>query len=380
MQKEEKTPPAGELAGSLVVSLEQAVAAPYCGLLLANAGARVVKVERLEGDFARGYDTGAQGHSVIFAWLNRGKQSVCLDLKTREGLATLRNMLTQADVLLSNLSPGAITRLGLQIDELRKRNPGLITCTISGYGETGDAVKKKAYDFLVQAESALCAVTGSPSDPARVGISIADLSTGLTAYSAVLQAMIQRTKTGTGTDLKISMFDVIADWMNMPLLAHRYMGGAPQRMGLKHSFVAPYGAFTCGDGGLLLLSVQSNREFDDFCRKVLCQPALAEDERFADNSNRYVNRIALDAIINEVFALHDLDAVLELLDKANIANARLNSVADLSEHPFLQQTTAQMGAVEISMAALPLQSTAAGLSNVPALDEHGAAIRREFAS
>lgn len=379
MQTEANTQLGSELADLLVVSLEQAVAAPYCGLLLANAGARVIKVERPEGDFARGYDTGAQGQSAIFAWLNRGKHSVCLNLKTDDGIGVLQRMLGQADVLLSNLAPGALSRLGVQTDTLRQHNPGLISCSISGYGESGTAATKKAYDFLVQAESALCSVTGSPNDPARVGISIADISTGLTAYSAILQALLQRGRTGNGVDISISMFDVLADWMNMPLLAHRYMGGAPQRMGLKHSFVAPYGAFTCGDGGMVLLSVQSNREFEAFCQQVLGQPTLAADEKFIDNSNRYLNRVELDAIIQKCFARHDLTAVLSLLDTANIANARLNSVADLSEHPFLQQTTAHLGTAEISMAALPLQQFEESMRHVPTLDQHGDHIRREFA-
>ena len=378
MSRTSQLQPGGELDGFLVVSLEQAVAAPYCGLLLANAGARVIKVERPEGDFARDYDTGAQGQSAIFAWLNRGKQSVCLNLKDPGALGILHNMLASADVMLSNLAPGALARLGLHSDELRQHNPRLITCSISGYGDSGKAAKKKAYDFLVQAESALCSVTGGPDDPARVGISIADISTGLTAYSAILQAIIQRSKKGVGVDIRSSMFDVMADWMNMPLLAHRYMGGAPARMGLKHSFVAPYGAFSCGDGGIVLLAVQSNREFKDFCSQVLRQPELATDERFADNSHRYINRVTLDSIIDDVFAAHDLTDILDLLDHANIANARLNSVAELSEHPFLQQTSAHMGAAEISMAALPLQSTAAGLNQVPVLDQDGAVIRREF--
>jgi formyl-CoA transferase len=367
------------LQGTMVVSLEQAVAAPYCGLLLANAGARVIKVERPEGDFARGYDTGARGQSAIFAWLNRGKQSVCLDLKTPQAMLTLRKMLTTADVLLSNLAPGALQRLGLHAHDLRRTNPGLITCSISGYGETGDAATKKAYDFLVQAESALCSVTGTEDNPARVGISIADISTGLTAYSAILQSIINRTKTGSGVDLQISMFDVLADWMNMPLLAHRYMGGAPGRMGLKHSFVAPYGAFTCGDGGVVLLSVQSNREFESFCGQVLLQPELSNDARFADNSNRYINRVALDSIINDVFSCCPLAKILKRLDNASIASARLNSVAELSDHPFLNQTSARIGTADVSMAALPLQNHTQSLQHVPALDEHGDDIRREFA-
>ncbi|MBT4242670.1 MAG: CoA transferase, partial [Planktomarina temperata] len=215
-----------ELDGMTVVSLEQAVAAPYCGLMLADAGARVIKVERPEGDFARGYDAGANGQSAIFAWLNRGKESICLNLKDPEDLAVMHRMLAKADIFVSNLAPGSVARMGLGGAELRRDNPGLITCIISGYGQSGAAAKKKAYDFLIQAESGLCSVTGSAESPARVGLSLTDLSTGLTAFSAILRALIQRARTGRGIDLEISMFDVLADWMNMPLLAHRYMGGA----------------------------------------------------------------------------------------------------------------------------------------------------------
>ena len=280
-----------ELDGFMVVSLEQAVAAPYCGTLLADAGARVIKVERPEGDFARGYDAGANGQSAIFAWLNRGKESIALNLKTPEDTALLCRILKNADVFLSNLAPGAIDRLGLTGSKLRRDNPGLISCTITGYGDTGDAAQKKAYDFLVQAEAGICAVTGTPDAPARVGVSLSDLATGLTAFSAILRALLQRGKTGQGVDLKISMFDVMADWMNMPLLAHRYMGGAPDRMGLKHSFIAPYGAFRCANGAVILISVQNNREFTALCEQVLQQPQLPTDPRFSETTARYAKRI-----------------------------------------------------------------------------------------
>ena len=276
-----------ELDGFMVVSLEQAVAAPYCGTLLADAGARVIKVERPEGDFARGYDAGANGQSAIFAWLNRGKESIALNLKTPEDTALLCRILKNADVFLSNLAPGAIDRLGLTGSKLRRDNPGLISCTITGYGDTSDAAQKKAYDFLVQAEAGICAVTGTPDAPARVGVSLSDLATGLTAFSAILRALLQRGKTGQGVDLKISMFDVMADWMNMPLLAHRYMGGAPDRMGLKHSFIAPYGAVRCANGAVILISVQNNREFTALCEQVLQQPQLPTDPRFSENTARY---------------------------------------------------------------------------------------------
>ena len=367
-----------ELAGITVVSLEQAVAAPYCGLLLADAGARVIKVERPEGDFARGYDAGANGDSTIFAWLNRGKESICLNLKDPYDLTVLQNMLRTADVFLSNLAPGAVKRMGLTGDKLRVENPALITCSITGYGETDEAAKKKAYDFLVQAESGVCAVTGTPDAPVRVGVSLTDLSTGLTAFSAILRGLIQRGKTGQGLDLHVSMFDVMADWMNMPLMAHRYMGGAPDRMGLKHSFIAPYGAFKCGDGGQVLLSVQSNREFRALSELVLQRPELPDDPKFAQNPDRFANRIELDAILEDAFSHFDTETVIQKLDAAKIANARLNSVADLSDHPFLKTSIAHFADTEIEMAALPVISNGSGTNSVPRLNEHGECLRLEF--
>ena len=367
-----------ELSGILVVSLEQAVAAPYCGLLMANAGARVIKVERPEGDFARGYDSGADGQSAIFAWLNRGKESVCLKLKADEDKALLCRMLGKADVLVSNLAPGALGRMGLVGADLRQQNPGLITCAVTGYGETGEAATKKAYDFLVQGESGICSVTGTEDSPSRVGVSITDISTGMTAFSAILRALIQRGRTGEGIDISISMFDVMADWMNMPLMAHRYSGGAPKRMGLKHTFVAPYGAFACGDGGQVLLSVQSNREFRSFCAIVLTDTALADDPRFVDNPDRFANRDTLNGMIDNVFGELTAEQVLNRLDDANIANARLNSVADLSEHKFLRNQKALIGESQISMAALPVQTKGEAPYRVPDIGQHSAAIRKEF--
>ncbi|MEM9580199.1 MAG: CaiB/BaiF CoA-transferase family protein [Pseudomonadota bacterium] len=367
-----------ELTGLTVISLEQAVAAPYCGLLLADAGARVIKIERSSGDFARGYDAGAGGQSAIFAWLNRGKQSVCLDLKDPGDLAHLRAALRVVDVLLSNLAPGAVARMGLGPEALRQINPGLITCAISGYGPTGEAAQKKAYDFLVQAEAGICAVTGTPDSPARVGVSLTDLATGLTAFCGILRALIQRGITGRGSDLDLSMFDVMADWMNMPLLQHRYTGGAPDRSGLTHSFVAPYGAFVCGDGGTVLLSVQSNREFAALSGQVLGQPELARDPRFAENPARHANRDALAAIITAKFSAHTRADVVAMLDAARIANAQLNSVADLSEHSFLRTARAKIGADRIDMASLPLRQGSNDTENVPDLGAHTADFKAEF--
>ena len=367
-----------ELEGITVVSLEQAVAAPYCGVLLANSGARVIKVERKEGDFARGYDDGAEGQSTIFAWLNRGKESICLNLKDEKDLSVLINIIKKSDVLLSNLAPGALGRISLTNSFLKKINPKLINCKITGYGEEGDAAKKKAYDFLVQAESGLCSVTGSEESPSRVGVSITDISTGLTAFSAILRALIKRSNSNKGSEISISMFDVISDWMNMPLLAHRYSGQAPKRMGLKHSFIAPYGAYECSGGKKILLSIQSNREFEQFCNKVLEKPELAKEKKFLNNPERFKNRVELDNIINDFFKNFDVSIIIELLDLANIANANLNSVADLSEHPFLKNSKARIGNKFISMASLPVETGLTDNINVPDIGEHTDKIRKEF--
>lgn len=367
----------GELEGIFVVSLEQAVAAPYCGVLLADAGARVVKVERPEGDFARSYDRGVDGQSTIFAWLNHGKESICINLDTPEDESLLRAMLCKADVFLHNLAPGALTRRGFGGPKLREANAGLITCEITGYGSEGTAAKRKAYDFLIQAEAGLCAVTGTEAHPARVGVSITDLSAGLTAFSAILRALIQRSRTGKGVDLSISMFDVIADWMNMPLLGHRYFGPAPQRLGLTHTFVAPYGAFQAADG-IVMISIQNNREFRTFCDAILGQPALADDNRFADNPDRVANRDALTAIINTVFGEQDRETLLAKLESARIACARFSEVADLSEHEFLRNLDVSFGGKTVSMADLPVRIDVARRTQAPGLDQHGAAIRAEY--
>ena len=366
-----------ELDGIFVVSLEQAVAAPYCGMLLADAGARVVKVERSEGDFARSYDRGADGQSTIFAWLNHGKESVCLDLNDTADATLLHTMLRQADVFLHNLAPGALARRGFTGDALRVDNPGLIMCEITGYGTQGEAAKKKAYDFLIQAEAGLCAVTGTPDEPSRVGVSITDLSAGLTAFSAILRALIQRGRTSQGVDLSVSMFDVIADWMNMPLMAHRYFGPAPQRLGLTHTFVAPYGAFQARDG-VVMISIQNNREFRVFCDEILGQRDLADDPRFVDNPDRVANRDALTVLIETVLKRYERDTLIAMLDDARIACARFNEVSDVSVHPFLRNMMLSFGGSAISVADLPVQTDAGRLPDVPALGQHTQAVRAEF--
>lgn len=367
-----------ELEGITVISVEQAVAGPYCGMLLADAGARVIKIERPGGDFARIYDRWAEGESAIFIWLNRGKESICLDIKSDEDMALLQNMAAKADVLLSNLAPGAMERYGLIGAQLRKANPGLITCMLSGYGRDGKAGRKKAYDFLVQAESGVVAVTGTPEEPVRVGISMTDLSTGLTAFSAILRALHQRHRTGKGVDLEVNMFDVMTDWMNMALLGYRYSDVAPQRYGLTHGFVAPYGAYQSKDGRQVMLSIQNDREWSDFCLQVLRQPDLVEDPRYKHNPERYKNRVALAEIINAAFAAYDKDDIIEMLEDTRIACASLNSVAEVSKHEFLQNRTVQMGDKIIDIADLPVRRAAGSVTCAPVLDEHGAMIRKEF--
>jgi len=369
-----------ELSGLLVVSMEQAVAAPYCGLMLADAGARVIKVERKEGDFARGYDRGANGNSVFFSWLNRGKESVAIDLNADDDEALLRSMLKKADVFLHNLAPGALARRGFGGDVLREHHPGLITCEINGYGSSGPAARKKAYDFLVQAESGICAINGTREQPARVGISICDIASGQTAFSSILRALIQRGRTGNGVDISIAMFDVMADFMNFPLLAHRYLGGAPERMGLTHALIAPYGAYQVKGDAQILIAIQSDREWCVFCDAVLGQPELGQDTRFVNNTERVRHRDVMDEIINAVFGRYDIDEITQLLDNAQIACGRLSSVEDLSDHELIRNQVADFDGVEVRMADLPVVTEGARPTAVPVLDQHGPSIRKEFSS
>ena len=369
----------GELDGLLVVAMEQAVAAPYCSLLLADAGARVIKLERPEGDFCRRYDRGADGESTWFAWLNRGKESLVVDFTRPEDAALMHRLIRRADVFLHNLAPGALARHGFGSDTLRKGNPGLISLGISGYGSSGAAAEMKAYDFLVQAEAGLCAVTGSAEAPARVGVSLCDIGAGLTAYAAILRALIGRGRSGAGADIQISLFDVMADWMNMPLLAQRYLPAKPVRMGLAHPLLAPYGAYACKGGAPIMLAIQNEREWERFCTRVLARPELGSDARFADNSARIANRAALDSEIGRVFSAHDRDAVAEMLQEAGIAWARLNGLDDLARHPFLRPAEAHFGSAVVRLADLPVRARTRRRERVPALDQQGAAIRREFA-
>lgn len=290
MEHAASIPPTLPLAGVLVVALEQAVAAPYCSSRLADAGARVIKIERPEGDFARGYDGAVHGESSYFVWINRGKESIALDLKRDEDRALLERLIARADVFIQNLAPGATDRMGLGSAALRARHPRLITCDLSGYGDRGRLYKMKAYDLLVQAESGLVAVSGAPGDWGRIGVSLCDINAGLNALVGIQQALLARARTGKGSAVKVSLFDSAAELMAVPYLQARYGGNAPQRVGLKHPSIAPYGGFTCADGRDIVISIQNEREWADFCRAVLHDPALATDARCRSNESRVQNR------------------------------------------------------------------------------------------
>ena len=373
---------AGPLDGVLVVSLEQAVAAPFCTCRLADAGARVIKVERAEGDFARGYDHVAHGESSYFVWLNRGKQSLVLDIKQPGDAALLSRILERADVLVQNLAPGAAARAGFGADELRARHPRLITCDISGYGEDGPYREMKAYDLLIQCESGLASVTGTPDAPGRVGVSIADIASGMTAHAAILEALYERERTGVGKGLAVSMFDALADWMTVPLLHHDYGGRAPPRVGISHASIAPYGAFPTADGQTVVMGVQNEREWRALCRDVLEAEAMADDPRFTSNDLRVRNRAALDAVIAEVFGGLAEDAVIGRLRAAGIAYGALNSVEDFSRHPQLRRMAVDTPTGPVDLPAPPARKRGEGPpapGPSPALGQHTEAIRAEFA-
>ena len=324
------------LEGLTVIAVEQAVAAPFCSSRLADAGAHVIKVERPEGDFARGYDAAARGQSSYFVWLNRGKDSAVIDLATKEGRAALETLIAGADVLLQNLKPGSMDKLGFSLARLRQDYPKLICCTITGYGDSGPYADRKAYDLLIQAESGLASITGGPESAARVGMSIVDVATGATAHAAILEALIGRGRSGLGADIRISMFDVMADWLTVPLL-NAEAGNPPRRMGLAHPSIAPYGVFRSKDRRDILISIQSEREWKTLCAKVLDQPGLPADPRLANGVQRVKNRMLTDTIVGDAFASLTRNQLLERLTAADIAFAEVNTMADLAVHPHLRR-------------------------------------------
>ncbi len=368
------------LEGILVVSLEQAVAAPMTGRRLADAGARVIKLERPEGDFARGYDQLAKGQSVYFIWLNRGKESVVVDLGKPEDRALFDALLAKADVFVQNLKPGALTKLGYPVEEICARHPRLIACSISGYGDTGPYADRKAYDLLIQAESGLASVTGSAAEPARVGVSIVDVSTGLHAYEAILEALIRRATTGKGADIRISMFDTMAELMSVPLLQGIH-GAPPRRIGLSHISLAPYGVFTTRDNVPILISIQNDREWRALCTKVFERPDCVTDPRFATSPARIANRTETDGLVADWFAAHDADTAIAKLDAADIAFGRVNDVFGLHKHPHLRMMPVGTEVGPIDMPVPPAKWIGEALltsDGVPALGAHTRAVREEF--
>jgi crotonobetainyl-CoA:carnitine CoA-transferase CaiB-like acyl-CoA transferase len=372
--------PNRDLDGLLVISLEQAVAAPYAASRLADAGARVIKVERPEGDFARGYDADAKGHSSYFVWLNRGKESVALDLKQPDDLQIFKQMLSKADVFIQNLMPGALDRLGVSMADLRQADPRLITCDISGYGASGPFAQMKAYDFLVQAEVGLAQITGAPEEPGRVGVSICDIAAGMTAHAAILQALVARAKTGEGRAIEVSLFHALADWMNVPYLQHHYGGREIRRPGLHHPTIAPYGAYRCGDDRMLLISIQNEREWLRLCSDVLDQPNLPQNPKFDSNVHRVENRVSLDAIMNGVFSQYSIDEIAEKLQAAQIAFGRLNDMDVFTKHPqnrFVSVRTSA-GDVQLLSPGAIVNGILPRLGDIPDLGQHSAAIRAEF--
>lgn len=381
-QKSSATKSTRPLDGILVVALEQAVAAPYCSSRLADAGARVIKIERPEGDFARGYDRAVNGESSYWVWINRGKESVALNLKNEDDLATVKNMLAQADVLIQNLAPGATERLGIGSEELRKLHPRLITCDISGYGDEGKFFGLKAYDLLVQAESGLVAVSGAPGEWGRIGVSICDISAGMNALIAIQQALLLREKTGQGAGLKVSLFGSAAELMSVPYLQARYGGKAPDRVGLKHPSIAPYGAFTCADGREIVISIQNEREWSDFCRIVLFRNDLLEDERCLNNAARVKNREFVDGLVASVFDKIPSGELIDRLTAAQTAFGQINSVYDLISHPQLMTKGMQVNNKEIQVPASPWLTPwdDEHFPDAPALNQHGAQIKLEFGS
>lgn len=371
------------LRGLTVVAIEQAVAAPLATARMVDAGARVIKIERDTGDFARGYDSAAKGDSSYFAWANHGKESLVLNIKNAADAALLERILATADVFVQNLSPGALARSGFGSDDLRERFPSLITCDISGYGEADAVANKKAYDLLVQAESGLVSISGGPSELGRIGVSICDIGTGITAYSAVLEALIARGVTGKGSGVRVSLFDVAAEWMSVPFAQHAYGTGGPSRVGLRHPTIAPYGAFETSEGALTLISIQNEREWQRLCSDVLEAPELAVDERFASNNDRVANRPALEEAMSSTIATMTSVDFQDRLATGGIAFGLVSSLEDLAQHVALRQRTITSSAGhDVQLPAHPVRSSteSPGLATaVPALGEHSAAIRAEFA-
>jgi itaconate CoA-transferase len=373
------------LEGITVVALEQVIAGPFATRQLAELGARIIKIERPQGgDPARGYDATVKGLSSHFAWVNRSKESLALDVKHAKAKAVLARLIERADVFLHNLAPGAVERLGLGSEELRKRHPRLIWCGISGYGPAGPYAKKKAYDLLVQCEAGLLSVTGTPETPVKAGIPAADIAAGMYAFTSILAALFRRSRTGEGATIDVTMLESLGEWMGFPALFTAYGGEQPPRSGPYHSTIVPYGPFQAGDGETVFLSVQNEREFVAFCEKVLGRSELVLDPRFSSSPSRFRNRDAFHAEVDAVFSKLKAAEVIERLEAADIANARLRSMQQFWEHPQLaaRERWAKVGtpggAVDMLKPPFNLSGFEPRMDPIPALGEHTRAILAEL--
>lgn len=368
-----------------VIALEQAIAAPLATRHLADLGARVIKIERPDvGDFARGYDTTVRGMSSHFVWTNRSKESLTLDLKQEQAKDVLERLLAKADVFIQNFAPGACERLGLGTAELRRRYPRLIICNLSGYGSTGPYRDKRAYDLLIQSETALVSITGTRETPSKVGISIADIAAAMYAYSGILTALLMRKETGQGTAVEVSLFEALSEWMSYPAYYAGYGGTAPSREGARHAAIAPYGPFTAGDGKVVYLGIQNEREWRRFCETVLELPELLTDPRFDSNSKRVQNRDELEAMILAAFQPLAAEAVMQRLESAQIAYARLNSVEEFLDHPQLaardrwRQIDSPVGPLRALIPPPNIENMEPVMGSVPALGQHTESILEEL--
>jgi crotonobetainyl-CoA:carnitine CoA-transferase CaiB-like acyl-CoA transferase len=373
---------AAALSELLVVSIEQAVAAPYATSRLAEAGARVIKIEKPPaGDFARRYDAAAHGESTHFVWLNQGKESAVLDFKQPADMQLLRALVRRADVFIHNLAPGAIERAGLRLEKVRQENPRLITCAISGYGENNDYADMRAYDNLVQGEVGVFAVTGNASGPAKVGMSICDISAGVHAYMGILEALLERHRTGRGRHVSVSLFESVADWMSVPILFQQYTGQVAERTGLNHASIAPYGAYAAGDGQPIMISVQNDDEWVRFCATVLQSPEFARHPLFSTNPDRVRHREALNEFIRKALASINKETFIARLRQAQVAYGLIRSVEEVLHHPALSMTEVDTptGPVQLPRRAIP-RTSLTERKVVPALGAHTEAIRREFAT
>jgi itaconate CoA-transferase len=373
------------LQGTTVVALEQAVAAPLATRHLADLGARVIKIERTgEGDFARLYDRRVRGAASHFVWLNRSKESLTLDLKRTEAREVLQRLLSRADVFVQNLAPGAAARLGLTPPVLRSAFPRLVICSISGYGDSGPYKDKKAYDLLVQAETGFLSITGTPESPAKAGISVADIAGGMYAFSGILTALLSRCRTNEGCALEVSLFEALGEWMGYPAYYTMYGGPAPARSGASHATIVPYGPFPSGDGPVVYLAVQNHREWLRFCEIVLEQPHLATDERFSSGAERAVHRAALHGIINDVFATLTAGEIVERLGRAQIAQARMNTVDEFLNHPQLEargrwrEIGSPVGPIRALIPPATIEGVEPIMNAIPEIGEHTESILAEL--